>query len=89
MYELTTQLASLEPAPPEMERLIRAVAHNGDAMNGFTRMMAGNLSPAEFFGAENVVRIFAAADVHETNARVAPDARRFGETAGTGRGTKN
>ena len=60
MYELTTQLASLEPAPSEMERLIVAVAGNKEAMNGFTRMMAGTNSPTDFFAEENVERILAA-----------------------------
>ena len=60
MYELTTQLASLEPAPPDMERLLGAVAGNKEAMNGFTRMMAGTTSPTDFFAEENVQRILAA-----------------------------
>jgi hypothetical protein len=65
---LTTQLASLEPAPPEMERLIGAQAGNEEAMNGFTRMMAGSISPADFFAEENVGRILAAAGTGQTNA---------------------
>lgn len=61
MYELTTQLATLEPAPPEMERLLAAVSGNREAMDGFAQMMAGTLSPAKFFAEENVGRILAAA----------------------------
>jgi 2-polyprenyl-6-methoxyphenol hydroxylase-like FAD-dependent oxidoreductase len=68
MFEFTCQLATLEPAPPEMQQLLGAVAGNQDAMDGFVRMSAGVTSPAEFFSEENVGRIFAAA---QTEASVA------------------
>jgi 2-polyprenyl-6-methoxyphenol hydroxylase-like FAD-dependent oxidoreductase len=49
MYEMTCQLATLEPPPPEMQRLLGAIAGNRSAMDGFARMNAGTLSPADFF----------------------------------------
>ena len=61
MYEFTCQLATLEPPPPEMQHLLAAMRGNQDAMDGFARTMAGVTSPAEFFSAENVARIFAVA----------------------------
>jgi 2-polyprenyl-6-methoxyphenol hydroxylase-like FAD-dependent oxidoreductase len=61
IYELTYELASLEPPPPEMQQLLGAVHGNQDAMDGFIRVTAGVTSPAEFFSEENVGRIFAAA----------------------------
>jgi flavin-dependent dehydrogenase len=61
MYELTCQLASLEPLPAEMQQLLSAVHGNQDAMDAFARTVAGVTSPAEFFSTENVARIFAAA----------------------------
>ena len=60
MYEFTTQLATLEPPPPELQQLLGAVHGNQDAMDGFARVNAGVTSPAEFFSKENVGHIFAA-----------------------------
>jgi len=61
MYEFTTQLATLEPPPPEQAQLLQAVHGNADAMDAFTRVLAGVMSPAEFFSGDNVERIFATA----------------------------
>ena len=61
MYEFTCQLATLEPPPPEMQHLLAAMPGNQDAMDGFARTFAGATSPAEFFSAQNVARIFAVA----------------------------
>ncbi len=63
MYEFTCQLATLEPAPPEMQRLFGAIQGNQDAMDAFVRMNAGTDSPAEFFSPRNVGSIMAAAQV--------------------------
>jgi flavin-dependent dehydrogenase len=49
MYEMTCQLATLEPPPPEMQRLIGAIHGNRGAMDDFARMNAGTLPPADFF----------------------------------------
>jgi 2-polyprenyl-6-methoxyphenol hydroxylase-like FAD-dependent oxidoreductase len=59
MYEFTCQLATLEPPPREMQQLLRAVAGNPQAMDGFFRMNAGTISPARFFSPENVRAILA------------------------------
>jgi 2-polyprenyl-6-methoxyphenol hydroxylase-like FAD-dependent oxidoreductase len=61
MYEFTTQLATLEPPPPELQQLLGAVHGNQQAMDAFARVSAGVTSPAEFFSEENVSRIFARA----------------------------
>ena len=61
MYELTTQLATLEPPPPEQQQLLGAVSGSQEAMDGFVRVTAGVTSPAEFFSEENVGRILATA----------------------------
>lgn len=60
MYELTTQFASLEPAPPELEQLLGAVHGNQEAMDQFARMVSGVTPPEEFFADDNVERIMAA-----------------------------
>jgi flavin-dependent dehydrogenase len=61
MYEFTADLASLEPAPPELQQLLAAVRCDQEAMDGFARVVAGVTSPAEFFSDENVGRILDAA----------------------------
>ncbi|HXH21372.1 MAG TPA: NAD(P)/FAD-dependent oxidoreductase [Dehalococcoidia bacterium] len=62
MYEFTTQLATLEPPPEEMQKVLASVTRSQEAMDGFVRMAAGATSPAEFFSEENLGRIMAAAD---------------------------
>ena len=52
--------AEMAPPPPEMQQLFGAVHGNREAMDGFVKVVAGVLSPAEFFSTENVSRIFAA-----------------------------
>jgi flavin-dependent dehydrogenase len=59
MYELTTQLATLQPPPPDLQRLLGAIHGHQEAMDGFARTMAGVTSPAEFFSEENVGQILA------------------------------
>jgi 2-polyprenyl-6-methoxyphenol hydroxylase-like FAD-dependent oxidoreductase len=59
MFELTCQLATLDPPPPEMQQLLGAMQGNQEAMDGFARVNAGVTSPAEFFSEANVGRIFA------------------------------
>ena len=61
MYDFTTQLATLEPPPPEMQQLLGAVHGNQDAMDDFVSVTAGALSPAEFFDPQNVGAIMGAA----------------------------
>jgi 2-polyprenyl-6-methoxyphenol hydroxylase-like FAD-dependent oxidoreductase len=51
MYEFTTDLARLEPPPPEVQQLLGSIAGNQPAMNDFVSVTAGTLSPVEFFGA--------------------------------------
>lgn len=48
MYELTCQLATLEPPLPPMQQLIGSIQGNQQAMNEFARMNAGTITPAEF-----------------------------------------
>jgi 2-polyprenyl-6-methoxyphenol hydroxylase-like FAD-dependent oxidoreductase len=59
IYELTNQLAPLEPLPPDFEQLLAAAHGNPSAMAGFTQVAAGELSPAEYFSEQNVQRILA------------------------------
>lgn len=61
MYEFTTQLATLEPPPPELQQLLGAVCGNQAAMDAFVSVNAGTLSPAEFFAPDHIGQIMGAA----------------------------
>jgi 2-polyprenyl-6-methoxyphenol hydroxylase-like FAD-dependent oxidoreductase len=61
IYEFTTQLARLEPPPPEMAQLFAAMHGNPGAMDGFISVIAGTLSPLEFFAPGTIARILAGA----------------------------
>ncbi len=60
MYEFTSELATLEPPPPELVQLLSAIQGNQSAMDEFARLNAGVLSPAEFFAPDNVQRLVGA-----------------------------
>ena len=61
IYEFTTQLATLEVPPPEMQQLLGAVSGDRDAMDSFVSVVAGTVSPVEFFDPANIGRIMSAA----------------------------
>jgi 2-polyprenyl-6-methoxyphenol hydroxylase-like FAD-dependent oxidoreductase len=61
MYEFTCQLATLEPPPPELQKVLGAVHGNREAMDAFVQMNAGTLSPAAFFSPANLDRIMTVA----------------------------
>jgi 2-polyprenyl-6-methoxyphenol hydroxylase-like FAD-dependent oxidoreductase len=61
MYEMTAQIASLQPPAPEMTGLLGAMRGNQEAQDGFARVNAGVTSPVEFFTPDNIGRIMAAA----------------------------
>jgi flavin-dependent dehydrogenase len=61
MYGFTTQLATLAPPPPELQRLLAAMHGNRDAMDAFVSVTAGTLSPVEFFAPDHLGQILRAA----------------------------
>jgi flavin-dependent dehydrogenase len=61
-YHLTCDLATLEPPPPDMQRLFFAVSRNAETMNDFVSMMTGTMPVPAFFDPENVGSILAATD---------------------------
>ena len=63
IYEFTTQLATLELPPPEMQQLLGAVSGNQQAMDSFAGITAGTVSPIEFFDPDHIGRIIGAAAV--------------------------
>ena len=60
-YEFTTQLATLEPPPAEVQQVLGAALGNQEAMDGFVGLVAGTVSPMDFFSPDNVGRIMSAA----------------------------
>jgi 2-polyprenyl-6-methoxyphenol hydroxylase-like FAD-dependent oxidoreductase len=62
-YQFTTQLATLQPPPPEMQQLLGAIQGNQPAMDDFISVNAGTLSPEVFFSAEHLARTFEAAAI--------------------------
>jgi 2-polyprenyl-6-methoxyphenol hydroxylase-like FAD-dependent oxidoreductase len=61
MYEFTTELAALEPPPPEMQALFGALRGNQDATNAFLSAITGAIPLPDFMAKENLGRIMAAA----------------------------
>jgi 2-polyprenyl-6-methoxyphenol hydroxylase-like FAD-dependent oxidoreductase len=58
VYEMTFELATLAPPPPQMQALVQAMQGQPDAMHDFVRMNAGTLAPQDFFAPERVGAIF-------------------------------
>jgi 2-polyprenyl-6-methoxyphenol hydroxylase-like FAD-dependent oxidoreductase len=61
IYEFTTQLATLEPPPPEMQQLFGALSGNQRGMDDFISVVAGTVSPMEFFDPAHIGEIMAGA----------------------------
>jgi hypothetical protein len=59
IYGFTTELATLEPPPAEMQHVLAGIQGNQNAMDYFVSVTAGTLSPAEFFAPDNSQRILA------------------------------
>ena len=60
IYEFTTQLATLEPPPPETQQLLGAVYGNQEAMDAFVSITVGTLSPEAFFDSTHIGSLMAA-----------------------------
>ncbi len=64
IYEFTTQLATMEAPPPEVQQVLLAVSRNAEAQSDFVSMVAGTMSPVEFFSPEHLGPLMAAAADH-------------------------
>ncbi|HEX3100385.1 MAG TPA: hypothetical protein VHQ01_01260, partial [Pyrinomonadaceae bacterium] len=60
MYEFNSQMASLEPPPPEMQQLLGALSENRADTERFFGVISGTVPVPEFFAPENMQRIMAA-----------------------------
>jgi 2-polyprenyl-6-methoxyphenol hydroxylase-like FAD-dependent oxidoreductase len=54
IYDFTTELATLEAPPDEVQQLLGAIAGHQDAMDAFVSLVAGTISPVEFFDPANI-----------------------------------
>jgi 2-polyprenyl-6-methoxyphenol hydroxylase-like FAD-dependent oxidoreductase len=61
IYAFTNQLATMEPPPPEMQQVLGAVSGDQEEMDAFVSVIAGTVSPADFFAPEHVGRLMSAA----------------------------
>ena len=57
MYEFNSQLATLDPPPPEMQSVFAALAGNQEQTNRFLGTITGAVPIPEFFAPENLQRI--------------------------------
>ena len=62
-YELTTQMAPLDPPPPELAALLMALERSAEDVPDFIGMISEATSPADYLAPENVARILARAGV--------------------------
>jgi flavin-dependent dehydrogenase len=53
-YGFTTELATLEPPPVEVQQLLGAASGTQAAMDDFVSVIAGTLSPADFFAPPDI-----------------------------------
>jgi flavin-dependent dehydrogenase len=60
-FELTSQLATLQPPPAETQQLLAALQHNPEQRSRFFGVLALTVPVQDFFAPENVNRIMAAA----------------------------
>jgi flavin-dependent dehydrogenase len=58
-YELTTQLAALQPPPQEIAELLEALRYNPEQRSRFFGVLAHTVPVTEFFSPENMQNIFA------------------------------
>jgi len=56
-YEMTSQLATLQPPPPEIQQLLAALVDNPEERSRFFGVVAHTVPVPEFFAPENVQRI--------------------------------
>lgn len=59
MYELTSQLASFDPPPAEMEELLGALHANQEGADDLMSVIAGTMEVVEFFDPNNVAKYVA------------------------------
>jgi 2-polyprenyl-6-methoxyphenol hydroxylase-like FAD-dependent oxidoreductase len=56
-FELTTQLAALEPPPPEIQQVLERLQNNPGQRSRFFGVLAHTVPVTEFFSPENIQQI--------------------------------
>ncbi|MDG4826908.1 NAD(P)/FAD-dependent oxidoreductase [Asanoa sp. WMMD1127] len=57
VYQMTLQIAALQPPDEQTVQLVGAIAGDQDKMDAFARLNSGVTSPVEFFAPDNVARL--------------------------------
>ncbi|MFI5104850.1 MAG: hypothetical protein ACHP79_08005, partial [Terriglobales bacterium] len=57
-FDFTTQLAALEPPPPEVQQLLEALRENPEQRSRFFGVLAHTVPVTVFFSRENLQAIF-------------------------------
>ena len=68
-YELTSQLATLEPPAPEIQQLLAALVHNPEQRSRFFGVLAHTVPVPEFFAPENVAKIMQTESMAQSSGR--------------------
>ena len=63
LYEHNSQLATLNPPPPEMQQLLSALRWNQFETNRFFGVLAGSVPVREFYSPENMERIISRTEI--------------------------
>ncbi len=63
LYEYNSELATLDPPPPEMQQLLTALRWNQVETNRFFGVLAGSVPVQEFYSPENVARLISATEL--------------------------
>jgi flavin-dependent dehydrogenase len=70
MFQMTCDLARLQPPAPEMSALFSALPGNSAAIADFFGVMGGTVAVEDFFAPENIAAIMGTSAVQQRNERV-------------------
>jgi 2-polyprenyl-6-methoxyphenol hydroxylase-like FAD-dependent oxidoreductase len=62
MFQQTCEMARLDPMPPQMLALLRAIQHRPEEVSRFFGTITGTTSILEFFSSENIERLIGASE---------------------------
>ena len=57
LFDLTSQLAMLEPPPPDLQQLLAMLAGNQEGIDQFLGTIDGSVSAADFYAPDNIMRL--------------------------------
>ena len=62
MFQQTCEMARLDPMPPQMLALLRAIQDRPEEVSRFFGTITGTTSILEFFSSENIERLIGASE---------------------------